>query len=87
MGTRFEIMSSVRDEAKHVISFEHQSGHEKCPTGRQQDIRINDIVMIRIGLVLGIFQIRDVFLIGTKRISGNRDSEGMEKVSDAIVKL
>jgi hypothetical protein len=40
-----------------------------------------------VGSALGIFQIRDIFLIGTNWMSENRDSEGMEKVSDAIVKL
>jgi hypothetical protein len=35
----------------------------------------------------GIFRIRDIFRIGTNWISENRDSESMEKVSDAIVQL
>jgi hypothetical protein len=43
MKTRCEIISFFPDEANHVISFEHQSGQEKCPTDRQQDRRINDI--------------------------------------------
>jgi hypothetical protein len=80
-------VSSFPTEAHHVISFEHQSGQEKCPTGRRQDRRVNDVIMIRIGSALGIFRIRDIFLIGTNWISENRDFEGMEKVSDAIVQL
>jgi hypothetical protein len=85
MRARCEIVSSFPDETNHVISSEHQSGQEKCPTGRRQDRSVNDIIMIRVGSALGIFRIRDIFLIGTNWISENQDSEGMEKVSDVIV--
>ena len=87
MRTRCEIGSSLPDEADHVISFEHHSGQEKCLTTKQQDRRINDIVMIGVGFTLGIFRIRDIFLIETNWISENRDSEGTGKVSDGIVQL
>jgi hypothetical protein len=43
----------------HVISSEHQSGQEKCPTDD----------MIRVGFpTLEIFRIRDISLIGTNWI-------------------
>jgi hypothetical protein len=87
MRTPCEIVSSFRDEANHVMSFGHQLGQEKCPTDRQQDRRMKDMSMIRVGFALRIFRIRDIFLIGMNWISENRDSGGMRKVSDAIVKL
>jgi hypothetical protein len=87
MRTRCESVSSFPDEANHVISFEYQSGQENCPTDRQQHRRLNNIAIIRVGFGSEIFRIRGIFLIGTNWISENRDSEGMEKVSDAIVQL